>query len=321
VSLYSLNLQKLLGSPYDSLVFNTELMINGRSFSISALCDTGADGSIFIDTALVALLCQQQGLRVQRLERQCPVNGFDGKPARPITHAVILSMCIEGHVHQQVPMLVADLGKHDLILGRIWLAQHDVLLDCRRRRMIWPHEPTLFEEVCNQVSLPTPITILKKPIPTSTASTHQADADRRDKLLEQSIDLSPRKHQDHQWQRANLEKMQRNLRNDDPLLLNISEFNCPLNISIIGPAAYQRLQARSLSDKRTEVFSTSLAEIDHILDIKSSLASSDPEIDEIRATLPTEYQDLAEVFSKRKSDELPPHRKGVDHDIILEAEA
>ena len=38
-------------------------------------------------------------------------------------------------------------------------------------------------------------------------------------------------------------------------------------------------------------------------------------------TLPKEYHDLVEVFSKKKSDELPPHRPGVDHDIILEAEA
>jgi transcriptional regulator GlxA family with amidase domain len=68
-------------------------------------------------------------------------------------------------------MLVEDLRKHDLILGRMWLAQHDMLLDCRRRRMIWPHEPT-FKEVYNQVSLPTPITILKKPILTSAASAH-----------------------------------------------------------------------------------------------------------------------------------------------------
>lgn len=37
--------------------------------------------------------------------------------------------------------------------------------------------------------------------------------------------------------------------------------------------------------------------------------------------MPLEYHDLAEVFSKKKSDELPPYRPGVDHDIVLEAEA
>lgn len=38
-------------------------------------------------------------------------------------------------------------------------------------------------------------------------------------------------------------------------------------------------------------------------------------------TLPKEYHDLVQVFLKKKSDELPPYRPGVDHDIILEAEA
>ena len=47
----------------------------------------------------------------------------------------------------------------------------------------------------------------------------------------------------------------------------------------------------------------------------------DPEISEILRTLPKEYHDLAEVFSKKRSDELPPYRPGVDHDIVLEAEA
>jgi hypothetical protein len=33
-------------------------------------------------------------------------------------------------------MLVADLGRHDIILRRMWFAEYDVLLDCRRYRMI-----------------------------------------------------------------------------------------------------------------------------------------------------------------------------------------
>ncbi|KAJ5145637.1 Retrovirus polyprotein [Penicillium bovifimosum] len=191
-------------------------MLNGRSFSISALGDTGADGSIFINSALVELL-GQHGLRTQRLDRECPVNGLDGKPSRPITHAVILSMGIDGHIQQQIPMLVADLGKHDMIIGRLWFSEHDVLLDCRRRRMIWPHEVSLFEEVASKIALPTPLTILKNP----RNLTHQKDADRRDKFLEQSIDPyldrnggrfpSPRLHQKGQWRAKDIEKMQRNL--------------------------------------------------------------------------------------------------------------
>jgi hypothetical protein len=52
-----------------------------------------------------------------------------------------------------------------------------------------------------------------------------------------------------------------------------------------------------------------------------SAVEEDSELQEIKRTLPLEYHDLAEVFSKKKSDELPLYRPGVDHDIVLEAEA
>ena len=80
------------------------------------------------------------------------------------------------------------------------------------------------------------------------------------------------------------------------------------------------MHERGKTDKETETFSTSLYEIDHIIDVKSSQIQ-DMEIEEIKKTLPKEYHELAEVFSKKKSDELPPYRPGVDHDIVLEAEA
>jgi hypothetical protein len=57
-------------------------------------------------------------------------------------------------------MLIADLGRYDMILGRMWFAEHDVLLDCRRHRMIWPDERTLFDEVVSKISVLTPKAIL-----------------------------------------------------------------------------------------------------------------------------------------------------------------
>jgi hypothetical protein len=84
------------------------------------------------------------------------VTGFDGKLANPITHTVVLSMTIDGRTQQQVPMLVADLGHHDMIIRRLWFEKHGVLLDCKGRRMIWPREPTLFESVSSKMPTPVP---------------------------------------------------------------------------------------------------------------------------------------------------------------------
>ncbi|KAJ5845119.1 hypothetical protein N7534_008788, partial [Penicillium rubens] len=69
-----------------------------------------------------------------------------------------------------------------------------------------------------------------------------------------------------------------------------------------------------------EIFTTSLSEIDRILTIKSSI-EEDLKLREIKKILPLEYHDLAEVFLKKKLDKLPLYRPGVDHDIILKAEA
>ncbi|KAJ5816992.1 Retrovirus polyprotein [Penicillium robsamsonii] len=138
-------------------------MHNGRSFSILALGDTGADGYVFINSLMVVLLSKRFGLRVEKLSRECPVRGFNGKRAEPIRHMAVLIICIDGRIQRQIPMLIADLGRYDMILGRMWFAEHDVLLDCRRHRMIWPDERTLFDEVDD---------------------IHQKDVDRRDRLSE-----------------------------------------------------------------------------------------------------------------------------------------
>ena len=37
-------------------------------------------------------------------------------------------------------MLILDLGNHNLILGRKWLAYHDIWLDVRNRKLLWPDQ-------------------------------------------------------------------------------------------------------------------------------------------------------------------------------------
>ncbi|KAI1828762.1 hypothetical protein DTO006G1_9961 [Penicillium roqueforti] len=230
-------------------------------------------------------------------------------------------------------MLVADLGQHDLILGRMWFAEYDVLLDCRRHRMIWPQQGTLFDEVASKLATPISTRILRRNEVIN--EDHQADVERRDRFFnEPRQDPETRKpyprahvHQHGHWQVEEQRKMTRNLNDETPPIPvqqtqeeEPRETLSPIDISIIGRAGFNRLRTKMNTEKGVEVFSTSLMEIDRIIDIKSTMVR-DMEVEEIKRTLPQEYHDLAEVFSKRKSDELPPHRVGVDHDIVLEAEA
>jgi len=83
----------------------------------------------------------------------------------------------------------------------------------------------------------------------------------------------------------------------------------PVNIAAIGAAGFRR----NLQDARATVFSTSLYEIDYL--IEKELADEADDL-RVRETLPEAYQDLADVFSKAASDTLPP-RRPYDHKIQL----
>lgn len=49
------------------------------------------------------------------------------------------------------PMLNADLGKHDVILGKKWIAENQVLPDCASNRLLWPDELPPWKEAANQL--------------------------------------------------------------------------------------------------------------------------------------------------------------------------
>ena len=79
-------------------------------------------------------------------------------------------------------MFIADLGQHNMIIGRKWFADKDIWLDPRNRRLIWPEDRTKAEEIQEKLNLVVPREILRRPNPDSDI---QRDADRRDKLMEE----------------------------------------------------------------------------------------------------------------------------------------
>lgn len=326
MSLYALNLKKLLGSQ-NHLVFNLQLVHNGYSVSIRALGDTGADGFIFLDTNLAILMGQRFGAKTVRLPQECPVEGFDGKPAKPITHAMILNLIIDGRMQKQTPMLIADLGRHDLILGRMWFEKYGALIDCKYRRLIWPKEASLQDEVVTKLQTPIPKQILQRP---RNNRQHQLDANRRDRNFERN---DP-KNQNHrtqgqtndQDQQNSLVKIRRDLQGiAEPAIKRTQELEprrrpeqppkrSPVEIAMIGAVGFHR----HMQKEGTETFVTSLYEINRIIEEKQEQHVDATEASDIQAQLPAEYHEYTDVFSKGKSDTMPPYRKGVDHQIKLE---
>lgn len=165
----------------ESLSFTAQIAHNGHSFSISALGDSGAGGYIYIDSSLAVQAAKAFRLHTLPLPHPIPTEGYDGHPGRPITHALELTLIIDGRKLLRLPMLITDLGRHDLILGRIWFNEFGVLPDCRKGRPLWPEEPSLKYDITTKMPTILPRSILQRP---KQDSQHQEDADRRDRLFQ-----------------------------------------------------------------------------------------------------------------------------------------
>lgn len=102
---------------------------------MTALIDTGATGHGFIDEESARVLMDRLQIEAVRLLKPKPLKGFDGKPTRPITHAIYPQMAIQGHTESTTPLLITRLGQHQIILGTPWMQRHGVLLDMGKRTL------------------------------------------------------------------------------------------------------------------------------------------------------------------------------------------
>ena len=68
------------------------------------------------------------------------MRGYDGKQGEPISRFIRLHLTLDGRRFYHIPLLILDLGAHDMIIGRKWLAFFDTLVDCRRRCLVWPEK-------------------------------------------------------------------------------------------------------------------------------------------------------------------------------------
>ena len=114
-----------------------------------------------------------------------------------------------------------------------------------------------------------------------------------------------------------LPKMERALRNETivhPTKLSLKRVEkAPdgFQVAAIGGAGFHR----HMQSERTEVFISSLQEIEHVI---SEIDYPGTEAEETRKTVPKAYHDYIDVFSKKASDTLLPYRDGVDCRVRLE---
>ncbi|MGH7240354.1 MAG: retropepsin-like aspartic protease [Candidatus Saccharimonadales bacterium] len=181
-----LDLSKLLGGK--PFVLSTQVAQHGISVPTQSLADTGANGRLFMDTQLGIDLAKSFQIKLQRLPTPGRTKGFDGTPGTPITHVIFLNFRVNGRRFLNSPFLLADLGQHDIIIGRKWMADQDVWLDVKNRQLFWPDDRTPEDILSEPANTVVPKEILQRP---AINPIHQADMERRDKLFERKVRWQP----------------------------------------------------------------------------------------------------------------------------------
>lgn len=317
-----MDLSQLIGG--QGFNVNSQIAYNGISIPLTTLADTGANGYLFMDTQRATGLAKFFGIPTRRLNNPIGTKGYDGRAGSAITHAIICHLLIGGRRFLNQPFLIADLGQHDMIVGRKWFESHDVWLNVRHRRLVWPEQRSHLDSIQSQQYLEAPKQILQRSKPNPI---HQADMERRDRRIEKGEQRVryqvPRKEESDR--RADIAKMSRALKdqeksdpstNQKPRRRTTSQRAVQIDIAGIGAAPFQR----HLKKKDTEAFITSLSEIDRVIDEKRAedrQKEEDQEQELVQQQLPEQYLEYADVFSKAASDKLPPRRTN-DYRIELE---
>jgi Retroviral aspartyl protease len=161
----------------EAFVVKSKLVYNGMSVTLSSLADSGAGGYVFIRRQLAIQLSRRMGIPIEKTEDTLKLHGYDGTESKEIQEVFTCTLDVRGRRIVDTPMVVVEMH-HDIILGREWFARQDVLIDCKRRKLIWPdkrreyvaaHELVLAKETL-EVGRPN----LK----------HQQDVERRDRVMD-----------------------------------------------------------------------------------------------------------------------------------------
>ena len=97
----------------------THIAHNGMSFKLSSLLDTGAGGKVFLHTKHAIQAGRHCQNTTTRLKEPIYLRGFNDKTSEAaVTHTITFHLTVDRHRQVNMTMHIADLGRHDMILGR-----------------------------------------------------------------------------------------------------------------------------------------------------------------------------------------------------------
>jgi hypothetical protein len=172
-----LDLTKLIGGEHIT-IFCT-LAKNRLSFPTKALIDSEANGFVFIDVTFLKYLLPFFKPILYSLKTPLQVKGYNGIKGPKIIYYTLLNLTVDGCIQSFTPFLITYLGSRLVILGRHWLVENRILIDCAKRRLYWPKDIPRTTTYTRNIPVQ-----LRGDQAYMVNRYHQADAERRDRQLD-----------------------------------------------------------------------------------------------------------------------------------------
>ena len=99
---------------------------NRYRITLKVFIDFGANNLIFINILYAIEAAKFFNITVVRLKNPCPVRGYNGEPGNAVTHIIIFYLVVNGRRQLNIPILILDLGQHDLIFRRKWFKFYNI---------------------------------------------------------------------------------------------------------------------------------------------------------------------------------------------------
>ncbi|GME64609.1 hypothetical protein ASPGLDRAFT_125098 [Neofusicoccum parvum] len=93
------------------------------------MVDTGALVYATVSRSLAHQMIEELGIVPLPLSKPIPYTVADGRSGKPITYKICPHLQVKDHWEATSPLLIMDLGNHDMLLGKGWLQAHGALPD------------------------------------------------------------------------------------------------------------------------------------------------------------------------------------------------
>ena len=286
------------------------------------LVDCGCSGAnIVINESIVEQVCEQLQISPIPLSRPKTIRGYDGKIAKkPIIYFILPNIIVNGHWESSSPVLIANTGDNDIILGKPWMNRHGVLLDMMRDEILFV--PGRCSHDGSRASSSSKLAFARSP---GTAPPPPASLKPLTPLAVATASPEPLKKKEDRHQSLDIVEVSAAAFYIEARTKDVKLFSLTMN------------DIHSVSEKPTnDEFQNCSVQIpndatpsrqgnEYIRGCESQLPRDNAihlsgaeilSLDDTKSQLPREYHDFLDVFDRSRADELPPHR-AYDHKVEL----